>query len=296
MYLLDADDHAIPQLRRTLTGLGDSLVVVGGDGLWNVHVHVEDVGAAIEAGIVAGRPHRIRVTHFADQAARRPERPSGARGVVAVAAGPGLTSLFADSGAQVVTGGPGRRCSTAEILAAVRDAGSAEVIVLPNDSDSVSVAEAAAHAARDDGIRVAVIPTRAQVQGLAAVAVHEPGRSFDEDVVAMTTAAGHARHGAVTVAARDAMTMAGHCRAGDALGVVEGDFAVVGDDLAGAATEVIDRLLGGGGEMVTLVSGADGDTALVETVVEHVREVRPDVETVVYDGGQQRYPLLIGVE
>jgi hypothetical protein len=77
---------------------------------------------------------------------------------------------------------------------------------------------------------------------------------------------------------------------------VEGDFAVVGDDLAGAATEVIDRLLGGGGEMVTLVSGADGDTALVETVVEHVREVRPDVETVVYDGGQQRYPLLIGVE
>jgi DAK2 domain fusion protein YloV len=296
MYLLDADDHAIPQLRRTLTGLGDSLVVVGGDGLWNVHVHVEDVGAAIEAGIVAGRPHRIRVTHFADQAARRPERPSGARGVVAVAAGPGLTSLFADSGAQVVTGGPGRRCSTAEILAAVRDAGSAEVIVLPNDSDSVSVAEAAAHAARDDGIRVAVIPTRAQVQGLAAVAVHEPGRSFDEDVVAMTTAAGHARHGAVTVAARDAMTMAGPCRAGDALGVVEGDFAVVGDDLAGAATEVIDRLLGGGGEMVTLVSGADGDTALVETVVEHVREVRPDVETVVYDGGQQRYPLLIGVE
>jgi DAK2 domain fusion protein YloV len=296
MYLLDADDHAIPQLRRTLAGLGDSLVVVGGDGLWNVHVHVDDVGAAIEAGIVAGRPHRIRVTHFADQAARRPERPSGARGVVAVAAGPGLTSLFADSGAQVVTGGPGRRCSTAEILAAVRDAGSDEVIVLPNDSDTVSVAEAAAHAARDDGIRVAVIPTRAQVQGLAAVAVHEPGRSFDEDVVAMTTAAGHARHGAVTVAARDAMTMAGPCLAGDALGVVEGDFAVVGGDLADVANEVIDRLLGGGGEMVTLVSGADGDTALVEAVVEHVREVRPDVETCVYDGGQQRYPLLIGVE
>ncbi|WP_246360306.1 DAK2 domain-containing protein, partial [Nocardioides massiliensis] len=50
MYLLDADDASIPELRRTLRSLGDSLVVVGGDGLWNVHVHVDDVGAAIEAG------------------------------------------------------------------------------------------------------------------------------------------------------------------------------------------------------------------------------------------------------
>ena len=69
MYLLDADDDGIGALRTTLAGLGDSLVVVGGEGLWNVHVHVDDVGAAIEAGIAAGRPHRIRVTHFADQVA-----------------------------------------------------------------------------------------------------------------------------------------------------------------------------------------------------------------------------------
>jgi uncharacterized protein len=295
MYLLDADDAAIPLLRRTLAGLGDSLVVVGGDGLWNVHVHVDDVGAAVEAGITAGRPHRIRVTHFADQV-RRPDRPTGSRGVVVVAAGPGLERLFADAGAEVVTGGPGQRCSTAEILAAIHASGAAEVVVLPNDGDSLAVAEAAASAARAEGVRVAVIPTRAQVQGLAAVAVHEPGRSFDEDVVAMTTAAGHARHGAVTVAMRDAMTMAGPCSVGDALGVVEGDFAVVGDDLGAVAREVLDRLLGGGGELVTLVRGADAADTLVDSAVGHVRSTRPDVDAVVYDGGQRRYPLLIAVE
>ncbi|MEO5853829.1 MAG: DAK2 domain-containing protein, partial [Nocardioides sp.] len=59
MYLLDADEAAIGALRTTLGALGDSLVVVGGDGLWNVHVHVDDVGAAVEAGIDAGRPHRV---------------------------------------------------------------------------------------------------------------------------------------------------------------------------------------------------------------------------------------------
>ncbi|MGH3354985.1 MAG: DAK2 domain-containing protein, partial [Nocardioidaceae bacterium] len=209
---------------------------------------------------------------------------------------PGLAAIFEDAGGVVVTSAPGRRCSTGEILAAIRRTDAAEVVVLPNDPHSVAVAEAAAQEARDGSTRVAVIPTRAQVQGLAAIAVHEPGRSFDDDVVHMTAAAGHARHGAVTVAARDAMTMAGPCRAGDSLGVVEGDFAVVGHDLAAAAVEVVDRLVGGGGEMVTLVTGAECDAGLVGAVVDHLRASRPDVDTVVHDGGQQRYPLLIAVE
>ena len=133
----------------------------------------------------------------------------------------------------MVAGGPGRRPSTGELLEAIARPGAAEVVVLPNDRDSVRGRRGRrAHRARTtDGIRVAVIPTDAQVQGLAALAVHEPGRPFDDDVVAMTAAARHARHGAVTVAARQAMTMAGPCEPGDVLGVVEGDFAVVGDDL-----------------------------------------------------------------
>ena len=301
MYLLDADDDTVPGLRHELAPLGDSLVVVGGDRLWNVHVHVDDVGAAIEAGISAGRPYRIRVTHFAEQVERQrrahaEDAGTTARGVVAVAAGPGLEAVFADAGASVVAGGPGRRCSTGEILDAIRRTGAGEVVVLPNDRDSIAVAEAAAREARDDSVRVAVIPTRAQVQGLAALAVHEPGRSFEDDVVNMTAAAGHARHGAVTIAARDAMTMAGPCRTGDALGVVEGDFAVVGTDLTTVTLDVVDRLVGGAGEMVTLVSGTDGDPGLVTAVVQHLREGRPDLDTVVYDGGQERYPLLIAVE
>lgn len=62
MYLLDARDDAIPRLKEELSDLGDSLVVVGGDGLWNIHVHVTDAGAAIERGMGAGRPYRIRIT------------------------------------------------------------------------------------------------------------------------------------------------------------------------------------------------------------------------------------------
>jgi DAK2 domain fusion protein YloV len=293
MYLLDAPDEAVGEFRQGLDRLGDSVVVVGGDGLWNVHVHTDDVGAAIEAGIDIGRPHRICVTHFADLV---PQPPKPGRVVIAVAAGEGLAKLFTDAGAVVVAGGPGRRCSTGELLKAIDLAGAPEVVLLPNDKDSIAVAEAAATAARQDGVRVAVIPTRAQVQGLAAIAVHDSRRSFDDDVVQLSAAAGQTRHGAVTIAVKDAWTMAGTCQIGDALGVVDGDFALITDDLETAATGVVDRLLAGGGELMTVVRGRDSTPALVDALVRHVRRSRRDVDVMVYDGGQERYPLLIGVE
>lgn len=299
MYLLDAEDDRVPRLREALGSLGDSLVVVGGEGLWNVHVHVDDVGAAVEAGIEAGRPHRIRVTHFAEQvAAAAPLERSGRR-VVVVSAGPGLSRIFEEAGAVVVPGGPGRRPSTGQVLEAVTGCGASEVVLLPNDHDSVRVAQIAASTAEADhpGLRVAVIPTHAQVQGLAAMAVHEPGRSFDQDVLEMTATARHARHGAVTVAARQAMTMAGPCEVGDVLGVVAGDFAVIGSEQYAVATDVVDRLLGGGGELVTLVAGEeDAEGSLATRVAGYVEEHHPAVDVVVYDGGQERYPLLVSVE
>ena len=302
MYLLDAADDAVPELRQKLAPLGDSLVVVGGDGLWNVHVHVDDVGAAVEAGIEAGRPYRIRVTHFAEQVAKlavvaEKRRGPGRKGrkVVVVAAGEGLGRLFTEAGATVVPGA-GRRPSTGQVLEAIVASGAAEVVVLPNDRDSVSVAEAAAQTARDDGqVRVAVIPTSAQVQGLAAMAVHEPGRTFEEDLLHMTAAARHARSGAVTVASRQAMTTGGPCEPGDVLGAVEGDFVVVGQDLRTVAVDVLERLLGGGGELVTVVAGADGEE-LARQVAAYLASEHPTVDVVVYDGGQERYPLLLGVE
>ena len=143
---------------------------------------------------------------------------------------------------------------------------------------------------------MSVLPTRAQVQGLAAAAVHDPGRAPDVDVVQMSAAAGAARDGAVTIAAREGITSAGLCRPGDALGVVQGDFVVVGSDLAQVATEVVDRLLTTGGELVTLVRGAGAEDALVRAVTDHLRGTRRDVEVCVLDGGQERYPLLVGVQ
>ncbi|MDG9703688.1 DAK2 domain-containing protein [Streptomyces sp. DH37] len=298
LYLLEADDDAVAALRARLDALGDSLVVVGGDGLWNVHVHVDDAGAAVEAGIEAGRPFRIRITHFGaqgDRQAARAARHAVPRAVVAVVPGDGLAELCAAAGATTVTVRPGEPPASGELVQALRRANAPEVVLLPNDPELRHTAAAAAEQARAEGLRVAIIPTRSPVQGIAALAVHEPGRRFDEDVVAMTSAAGATRYGELCVAERQAWTTAGICQAGDVLGLIEGDVALIGAEAAQVAAAVLDRMLSAGGELVTLVVGADASGDLAEYLEDHVRRTHLAVDTLVYEG-RQSGPLLIGVE
>ncbi len=298
-YLLaDSDEAAVAVLQTRLAALGDSLVVVGVDTPtgreWNVHVHTSDVGGAVEAGIEAGRPHAIAVTPLAPV---RPAAPvPGRRVVVAVVPGEGpgggLAQLFTGEGVRAVPCGPGG-VDEDELLGEILGSGAGDVVVLPNDPTLTPVAARAAARAREAGREVAVVPTRSPVQGLAAVAVADPGRRFGDDVIAMAEAAAATRWAEVTVAGQAALTSAGPCRPGDALGSAEGDVVVVGQDLATVARDLLDRLLSAGGEMATLVVGPDA--ALGDTLCAHLAAVHPTVEVVRYDAGAV-VPLQVGVE
>ncbi|MGI5144892.1 DAK2 domain-containing protein [Plantactinospora sp. CA-294935] len=302
-FLLDADRAAVRRLRAELVRLGDSLVVVGdeadatGTSTWNVHVHVNDVGAAIEAGVVAGRPYQISVTRFEDQLPEPgPPEPAPAdtpeRAAVVVASGPGLAAIFAAEGVTVVDGNP----SAGELLGAVRSTGASRVVVLPNDPNTQAVARVAAEEAQPFGISVSVVPTRSPVQALAALAVRDPARRFADDVIAMAEAAGACRYAEVCHASREALTVAGRCQPGDVLGLVDGEVHLIGGDLVQTCTALLDRLLGGGGELVTLLLGADAPEELAEVLRAHLARRWPFVEVHHYSGGQPFYPLLVGVE
>lgn len=309
-YLLDAAEEAVAALRPQLLALGDSLVIVGSGvatdpPVWNVHVHVNDVGAAIEAGVRAGRPHRISVTRFADQAgpAAIGEAERGpatldlaARGLVVVARGRGLAKIFEEEGAVVVSGDSTTSPSTRDVLVAIQSTAAGQVVVLPNDPDVLAVAQAAAEQARQAGIGVGVVPTKSPVQAMAAIAVRDPSRYFHDEVIAMAEAAGACRYAEVTVATRAALTVAGRCEQGDILGLVEGDVNVIGQDLHETCAKLLDRMLGGGGELVTLVLGATAPEGLGEAITSHLAHTWPFAEVRVYHGGQPHHPLLVGVE
>ncbi|MEP6464218.1 MAG: DAK2 domain-containing protein [Frankiaceae bacterium] len=296
MYLLEAPAQSLPTLEATLGALGDSLVVSGRPGYYRVHVHVDDVGAAIEAAIEVGRPRQITVTRFADQV--RPAVPAAAAGraVVALVHGAGLSPLLAAAGATVVEGFQLGWPSTAEVLHAIRGTGAGEVILLPNDASAAVEAEAAAARAREEGRTVRVVPTRSVMQGLAALSVHDPDMPFGDAVVAMTATARSTRSGEVMIAEHAALTSAGICAPGQALGLIEGDVALIADDVGTAAGKLLDRLLLGGGELVTVVIGADAPDGLADRLAAQVRAGWPAVEVELHDCGQVGHPLLVGVE
>jgi uncharacterized protein len=296
-YLLASTDDAVERMKKVLLPLGDSLVVVGvGDGSYNVHVHVNDVGAAIEAGVEAGRPHHITVSRFADQIAAADSARSGTA-VVAVAPGEGLADLFRSEGVAVVEGGPTSNPSTAEVLAEILASEAARVILLPNASAVGGVAELAAEEARALGVLVSVIPTKSPVQGLSAVAIHDDNRRFEDDVIAMAETAAATRFGEVTIAVRESITYAGRCAAGDVLGLIDGEVVEIGKDVADVGISLINRLIAVGGELVTVLAGSqDGAAAASTTVERYVRAHHPLVEFNAFRGGQPHFPLLIGVE
>lgn len=305
-YLLDAQPPALEGLRSALGELGDSLAIVGvGDGSWNVHVHVNDVGAAIEAGLAAGRTSRIEVTRFADQRAERragrPEPGAPRVAVVAAAPGAGLAHLFAGEGVAVVESAAGADLDAAlrelriDLVKAILATRASGVVVLASAA-AAAQAEAAAVETRAQGRHVAVIALRSVVQGLAALAVHDPGREFGENVAAMAEAAGATRCAEVIIAPAAIRTPRGWCAAGDALGLIEGDPAAFGDDPAAVAAELLLRILSVGGELVTVLPGAGVSAEQVEGLRATLRARAPEVELSVLPGGQPSPPLLLGVE
>lgn len=314
MYLLATDDaDRVEALRAELQELGDCVLVVGGGGLWHVHVHTDDPGAAVEAGIGAGRPSTVRITHFAAAQARAeplgegqlhaPAPPTGARprralAVVACAAGRATEELCRAAGAGVVPTAPGARASTGDLLQAVlaAGAGARRVLVLPNDSETAAVAHQAVLAAEEQGVTAVVARSRSQVQVLAALAVLDGGQADDDAVAALRSAAAAVegcRYGAVAVAGRATRTPVGPCEVGDLVGTVGRDVVAVGTDAVEVALQVVERL-GAGTELVTVLPGHDGAAA-----AEALRlrlEAAGGVAVDVLGGGQPRYLLLLGCE
>jgi len=312
MYLLGGCDAAAADaLRDRLGELGESVAITAApsttQGGYSVHVHTDDAGAAVEAGLAAGRLSRIVVSALTSGTTRLPGGGwTRERAVLAVVDGDAAAELFAGEGACVLQRGAdasdtGSDISAHQLVRAVVDTGAAQVMVLPNGYVAAEELVAGCTAAIGWGIDVVPIPTGSMVQGLAALAVHEPGGQAVNDGYTMARAAGGARHGSVRIATESALTWAGRCSPGDGLGISGDEVLIVAADAAGAAIGLLDLLLASGGDLVTVLVGAgiDGDadvTAVGDILEEHVHDNHPGTELLIYHTGHRGDALLIGVE
>ncbi|MBX3314907.1 MAG: DAK2 domain-containing protein [Actinobacteria bacterium] len=305
MYLLEAPDETIPAFKEVWAGIGDSIVVVGGDGLFNCHIHTDDIGAAIEAAIEIGRPKTIRVTDLLEEIEEErwvrdaepepePELEPVTTAVVAIATGDGVNRIFRSLGVQqVITGGQSMNPSTAQIKEAVEAVNAQQVVVLPNNKNIIAVAE------QVDALTpktVVVVPTRGIPEGFAALIDYDPEAEVVANASAMAAAAGNVVAGEVTRAVRDSTCDVGPIATDDYLGIARAGILAVAPSLADAATGLLDELVGDEHEIVTIIEGEGANAGDTRRITEWLAEHRPDVAAEVHVGGQPLYPYYFGVE
>ncbi|MFM7224424.1 MAG: DAK2 domain-containing protein [Actinomycetota bacterium] len=307
MYLLEAEDATIGRFREAWGAIGDSIVIVGGDGLWNCHVHTNDIGAAIEAGVEAGRPRSIRVTDLCEEVEEErwvreavaaadpaPAADPCETAVVAIGVGEGIRRLLVSLGVrQVVAGGQSMNPSTAQILEAVEAANAPSVIVLPNNKNIVPVARQV-DALTDK--QVEVVPTHGVPEALAALVDYDPDASCADNAAAMQAAIDRVRTGEVTRAVRDATVDGTEVHEGDWIALSRDGLVAAVGSAADAACALLGHIVDGDAEIVTVLVGAEAPAADTQRIREHLALTFPHVEAEFHDGGQPLYPYLIGVE
>ena len=309
MYLLNAPDQSIEEFKKIWAGLGDSIVVVGGDGLWNCHIHTNDIGPTIEAGIEVGRPERIRVTDLSEEVMEeRWVREAAEVGkidervvaeevpcaVVAVSPASGISRIFHNLGVQeLVLGGQSMNPSTSELLDAVERAPGEEVLILPNNSNIVAVAQAVD---AETSKTVVVIPTISIPGGLASLLGYDPQATAAQNSLTMTELVDGVKVGEVTQAVRPTNTGVGEVATGDWIGLDSDGICAIGSSLTQAATALLEQLVDDHDEILSVIVGDEATDADVRAVTEWMSENRPGVDTEVHKGGQSHYPFFFGVE
>ncbi len=311
MYFLEAPDTLVPAFKEVWAGIGDSIVVVGGDGLWNCHIHTDDIGSAIEAGLDAGRPREIRVTDLLEQVeeemwVRRAEEesattprvaddlPAPRTSVIAVATGDGIRRIFHSLGVRnIVAGGQSMNPSTAEILAMIESVPGDEVVILPNNKNIYAVA---AQAAAVSAKPARVVPTQGIQEGFAALLEYDPEASAADNADSMSNAADRVVAGEVTQAVRASDTGAGHVAPGDWIGLTRKGIEVVAHGPAEAVCQLLDKIVLEQHEIVTIIEGAGARPADTRRITEWLAANRPEVSVDLHQGGQPLYPYLVATE
>ncbi len=300
-------------LRGYLRTIGDSIVVVDDDEIIKVHVHTDHPGKAFEEALTYGMLEKTKVENMRLQFRQRksggskaqkteegkgktePAEPVNDFGIVAVAAGEGLASVFSDLGCDnVVFGGQTMNPSTQDILAACMATPAKVVYVLPNNKNIIMAAEQAIPLAEDR--RIVVIPTKTIPQGVSSALAFDASMPEEEITRAMTEAAGSVRTGQITFAARDSDFDGQEIREGQILALCESKLAFTDTDVNAAARKLVCKLADDGSRFITIFFGEDVSEEQADELASDVREELPDAEVTCVSGGQPIYHYIISVE
>jgi DAK2 domain fusion protein YloV len=313
-FLISGPGLNIDQLRKELSALGESSLVVGDSELCRVHIHTEDPARLITAAAQRGRLSKLKVEDMsaqhhdvleraaADEAAASnglvslpsTEAPRRPLAVVSVARGGGFRDILLGIGAdRVVEGGQTMNPSTQDLLEAVTATNADNVIILPNNKNVILAAEQVNGLAEDSTVRV--VPSQTLPQGITALLALDAEASLDDNVARMQAALGGVTTVEVTTAVRDTVADGHQIHAGDVIALVDDRITQVGDNV-GSVVEAAVKAAPAEPELITIYRGAGVPDADATALAEGLRENHPGVEVELHEGGQEHYPFILSLE
>ena len=296
-------DFDYEEFRNYLNDLGDSLLVVNDDEIVKVHVHTEDPGLVMQAGLQYGSLVKVKVDNMRNQHEAQVEKeatglqkPAEQKeyALIAVAAGEGLTEILKAQGVDyVISGGQTMNPATEDFIKAIELVNARNIIILPNNKNIFMAAQSAAEVAEE---AVKVVETRTVPQGLTSLLAFDPNRDIEANFAAMTASLSDVKSGSVTTAVRDTTIDGLEIRENDNLGMVDGKIVVSNPDMMATLEATFAHMLDEDSEIVSIYVGEEGDEALAQELAQNLEDQHEDIEVEIHQGDQPVYPYLFSVE
>ncbi len=289
--------------RNELGEHGDSLLVVSDDEIVKVHIHAEYPGEVLSLGQRFGSLINLKIENMREQHTsivgdkknnKKSEEPVSEFGIVTVAMGDGLKTLFESLGASVVIqGGQTMNPSTQDLADAIKQANARNVLILPNNKNIIMAAEQAADLAEKN---VAVVATKTIPQGMSSLLAFHPDATIEENQKNMLEASKHVKTGQVTYAVRDTQIDGLAIENGNFMGLADGKIKSTNKDKLTVVKELLEGMIEGEDEIVTILQGEDASQEEVEALEAFLEENYEDIEVEIHEGNQPIYAFIIAVE
>lgn len=291
--------------RNTLDGFGDSLLVVADEEIIKVHVHTEDPGKVMQLGQAYGELVKIKVDNMREQVreletndkalqANKSVKAQQKYALITVAAGEGVTELFASIGIDIIlAGGQTMNPSTQDFVEAIESLNAENYILMPNNKNIIMAAEQACEVVDK---QVVVIPTLSIPQAISAVVGFDSEASLEENQAVMTELSQEVVTGQITYAIRDTEIDDVVIKKDDYMGIVDGKIILAKPEKEHVLFDTLGRMINEESEIVTIFIGEDGENELADKAVERFSETYPDLEFEVVQGDQPVYDFIMSVE
>lgn len=306
-FMINTDIEEYEDLRQELTRYGDSLMVVGGNGLIKVHIHTNNPGQVLERALEIGELTDIKIDnmryqhrHVLEDASLDSAKDNEVSeemkkyGFITVSIGEGLNTVFKELNVDyIIPGGQTMNPSTEDILKAIDEVRAEHIIILPNNGNIVLAADQAKELSDKN---VHVFPTKTIPEGVAALISFDPELDIEENLVNMEEAVAHVKTGQVTYAVRDTEIEDKKIKKDDIIGLSNGEIVAVGDSIDEVGYELVKGIVNDDYSLITIFYGNEIEEEKAYQFAERLEEEFEDFDIEVIFGGQPLYYYIISIE